>query len=132
MANQQDAESREEEWLESWTPLAIDYGEYDPLRAGSIDGTDATPHDRGIVRAMVAKCEERAVRRAKSHCDPHSSPVDKPPKNLESDPERTLFVGRLNHDTTEGKARCLCAILTGAPCPPSQTLCEPSSPSVAR
>lgn len=44
--------SREAEWLRNWTPLAVDYGEYDPLRAGSIDGTDTTPHDRGIVRAM--------------------------------------------------------------------------------
>lgn len=43
---------REAEWLRNWTPLAVDYGEYDPLRAGSIDGTDTTPHDRGIVRAM--------------------------------------------------------------------------------
>ena len=51
------AESREEEWIKNWTPMAMDYGEYDPLRAGSIDGTGVTPHDRGIVRAMSAKCK---------------------------------------------------------------------------
>ena len=45
-----------EEWLQNWTPLAVDYGEYDPLRAGSIDGTDTTPHDHAIVRAMNANC----------------------------------------------------------------------------
>ena len=72
---EEENESREEEWLRSWTPLAVDYGEYDPLRAGSIDGTDTTPHDRGIVRAMTAKCEMRRTRhyisvamRFCSHC----------------------------------------------------------------
>ena len=54
----EEGESREEEWLRNWTPLAADYGEYDPLRAGSIDGTDTTPHDHGIVRAMSANCEK--------------------------------------------------------------------------
>ena len=46
-----------DEWLQNWTPLAVDYGEYDPLRAGSIDGTDTTPHDHGIIRAMNANCK---------------------------------------------------------------------------
>ena len=46
-----------EKWLRNWTPLAVDYEEYNPLRAGSIDGTDSVPHDRGIVRAMNAACE---------------------------------------------------------------------------
>lgn len=35
-----------------WSPIAT---EYDPLKAGSIDGTDEEPHDHGIVRAMNAK-----------------------------------------------------------------------------
>ena len=56
-------ESREEEWLRNWTPMAVDYGEYDALRAGSIDGTGTTAHDHGIVRAMSAKCETHATRR---------------------------------------------------------------------
>lgn len=48
--------SREEEWLRNWAPLAADYGNYDPLRAGSIDGTGTLPHDRGIIRAMKSNC----------------------------------------------------------------------------
>lgn len=48
-------DERDEEWMRNWTPLAVDYGEYDPLRAGSIDGTGTVPHDRGILRAMEAK-----------------------------------------------------------------------------
>ena len=58
----EEGESREEEWLRNWTPLAADYGEYDPLRAGSIDGTDTTPHDHGIVRALSANCEQHTRR----------------------------------------------------------------------
>ncbi|CAI8039061.1 U11/U12 small nuclear ribonucleoprotein 35 kDa protein [Geodia barretti] len=94
------AEYREAEWLRNWTPLAVDYGEYDPLRAGSIDGTDTSPHDRGIIRAVRANC--------KTFIDPPNSQgrlslhaLDKPLKNVGSDPECTLFVGRINHDTTE-------------------------------
>ena len=29
---------------------------YDPLQAGSIDGTDSEPHDRAIIRAQQAYC----------------------------------------------------------------------------
>lgn len=55
---------------------------YDPLKAGSIDGTDTEPHDHGIVRAMNAKY--------------------KPNKGVKGDPLCTVFVGRLNHCSTEG------------------------------
>ncbi|CAG8433974.1 2559_t:CDS:2 [Diversispora eburnea] len=54
---------------------------YDPLQAGSIDGTDTIPHDHAIARAQVSVCNE----------------------NLTEDPLKTLFVGRLNPLTTEGK-----------------------------
>ena len=40
-----------------WPRLCTELGHYDPLMAGSIDGTDKVPHDRGIVRAMSAKCK---------------------------------------------------------------------------
>lgn len=40
-----------------WAPLAIEYGKYSPLMAGSIDGTDDRPHDRAVERAMRAKCD---------------------------------------------------------------------------
>ena len=38
--------------LEGWSPIALNY---DPLKAGSIDGTDEDPHDRGVVRALNSK-----------------------------------------------------------------------------
>lgn len=40
-----------------WAPLAVDYGIYSPLMAGSIDGTDDRPHDRAVERAMMSSCE---------------------------------------------------------------------------
>ena len=40
-----------------WAPLAVDYGAYNPMRSGSIDGTDSIPHDRAVVRATTARCK---------------------------------------------------------------------------
>ena len=40
-----------------WAPLCTKLGYYNPLMAGSIDGTDKVAHDRGVVRAMTAKCK---------------------------------------------------------------------------
>uniref|UniRef100_A0A672GAE6 U11/U12 small nuclear ribonucleoprotein 35 kDa protein n=1 Tax=Salarias fasciatus TaxID=181472 RepID=A0A672GAE6_SALFA len=56
---------------------------YDPLKAGSIDGTDVEPHDRAVWRAMGARY--------------------KPNKGVVGDPLLTLFVSRLNPQTTEEK-----------------------------
>jgi len=67
-----------EEVLQNWKPYAKDY---DPLKAGSIDGTDTEPHDKAISRAMLKNYE--------------------PPHNVESKTERTLFVGRLNSKVTK-------------------------------
>ena len=39
--------------MDEWMPHFVDT--YDPLMAGSIDGTDTVPHDKGIYRAMQAK-----------------------------------------------------------------------------
>ncbi|GAB5590498.1 hypothetical protein Unana1_05398 [Umbelopsis nana] len=58
---------------------------YDPIQVGSIDGTDTEPHDAAIVRALNAEY--------------------KPPKVTDTDPLKTLFVGRLDPDTTEGTLR---------------------------
>ncbi|XP_076443819.1 U11/U12 small nuclear ribonucleoprotein 35 kDa protein-like [Babylonia areolata] len=55
--------------------------EYDPLLAGSIDGTDEYPHDRAIARALSAKY--------------------KPNKRVKGDPKLTLFVARLSPKTDE-------------------------------
>ncbi|XP_060068902.1 U11/U12 small nuclear ribonucleoprotein 35 kDa protein-like [Ylistrum balloti] len=63
---------------DTWSPIATTY---DPLRAGSIDTTDKDPHDRGIVRAMNAKY--------------------KPNKDVIGNPEKTVFIARLNPKTTE-------------------------------
>ncbi|XP_073976223.1 U11/U12 small nuclear ribonucleoprotein 35 kDa protein-like [Rhodnius prolixus] len=60
-----------------WCPRAIIY---DPLKAGSIDGTDSQPHDRAIMRAQNADY--------------------KPNKNVKGDPECTIFVARLHPKTT--------------------------------
>ncbi|KAI9018035.1 hypothetical protein CLU79DRAFT_761367 [Phycomyces nitens] len=54
--------------------------EYHPIQVGSIDGTDKIPHDAAVERAQHAKYH--------------------PPK-LPTDPTKTIFVGRLNFDTTE-------------------------------
>ncbi|XP_046599866.1 U11/U12 small nuclear ribonucleoprotein 35 kDa protein isoform X1 [Neodiprion lecontei] len=61
-----------------WSPYAR---KYDPLKAGSIDGTDTVPHDKAVSRAIEAHYE--------------------PPRNLKSKPERTLFVGRLGSKITK-------------------------------
>ena len=39
-----------------WEPLCTELGYYDPLMAGSIDGTDKVAHDRGVIRALTSKC----------------------------------------------------------------------------
>lgn len=54
---------------------------YDPIKAGSIDGTDIEPHDNGIIRAINSnyKISDKA----------------------KGNPENTIFVGRLSIDTTE-------------------------------
>ncbi|KAI7900240.1 uncharacterized protein BX663DRAFT_160194 [Cokeromyces recurvatus] len=55
--------------------------EYDPIQVGSINGVGIKPHDAAIQRA--ASSEYRA------------------PKYLKTDPNQTLFIGRLNFNTIE-------------------------------
>ena len=57
---------------------------YDPLLAGSIDGTDTKPHDGAVARAMCSSYTAKS--------DPELS-------------EYTLFVGRLNPLTEEDTLR---------------------------
>lgn len=57
--------------------------EYDPVQIGSIDGTDTTPHDKGLVRAMNARFD--ATKDPQIHGDPYA----------------TLFVARLSFSTAE-------------------------------
>ena len=38
--------------FDEWSPIAL---RYHPLQAGSIDGTDLEPHDKGIIRALRAR-----------------------------------------------------------------------------
>jgi U11/U12 small nuclear ribonucleoprotein SNRNP35 len=64
-----------------WHPLAVDYGVYDPLMTGSIDGTDTRPHDRAVTRAYQASY--------------------KPCLQISGDPEKTIFIGRLHMNTAE-------------------------------
>ncbi|KAK6179816.1 hypothetical protein SNE40_012087 [Patella caerulea] len=65
---------------DEWAPYAV---EYDPLKIGSIDGTDADVHDNGITRALNAKY--------------------KPNKKVIGDPLCTLFIARLSPQTDEDK-----------------------------
>jgi hypothetical protein len=30
---------------------------YDPIEAGSIDGTDTEPHDHAVIRALYSRCK---------------------------------------------------------------------------
>ncbi|XP_006640297.3 U11/U12 small nuclear ribonucleoprotein 35 kDa protein isoform X1 [Lepisosteus oculatus] len=73
---------QERKRMNDWTPVAT---VYDPLKAGSIDGTDVEPHDRAVWRAMVARYV--------------------PNKGVVGDPHLTLFVSRLHHQTTEERLR---------------------------
>ncbi|XP_028828627.1 U11/U12 small nuclear ribonucleoprotein 35 kDa protein isoform X2 [Denticeps clupeoides] len=66
--------------MSEWSPVAK---VYDPLKAGSIDGTDVEPHDHAVWRAMQARYQ--------------------PNKGVSGDPHLTLFVARLNLQTTEEK-----------------------------
>ncbi|KAI8997605.1 small nuclear ribonucleoprotein 35 [Pilobolus umbonatus] len=59
--------------------------EYIPVQAGSIDGTDKIAHDSAIERARLSDYS--------------------PPHHLKTDPSSTLFVSRLNYDTTEESLR---------------------------
>ncbi|XP_063313078.1 U11/U12 small nuclear ribonucleoprotein 35 kDa protein [Pelobates fuscus] len=68
--------------MSEWTPIAK---RYDPLKAGSIDGTDEEPHDRAVLRAMLARYA--------------------PNKGVTGDPHMTLFVSRLSQQTTEEKLK---------------------------
>ncbi|KAJ7309756.1 hypothetical protein JRQ81_007821 [Phrynocephalus forsythii] len=68
--------------MNEWEPIAK---EYDPLKAGSIDGTDEEPHDRAVRRAMLARYV--------------------PNKGVSGDPHLTLFVARLSLQTTEEKLK---------------------------
>jgi U11/U12 small nuclear ribonucleoprotein SNRNP35 len=62
----------------TWMPFAQ---VYDPLKVGSIDGTDPDPHDRAIIRALNSEYE--------------------PDKNVKGKPDRTIFVARLYRQTKE-------------------------------
>lgn len=52
---------------------------YDPLKSGSIDGTDTVPHDRAIARAVNS--------------------VYVPCSRTTGEARKTLFVGKLSADT---------------------------------
>ncbi|BFY98739.1 hypothetical protein BsWGS_01779 [Bradybaena similaris] len=65
--------------METFVPVFLD--SYDPLRAGSIDGTDELPHDRAISRACAAKY--------------------KPNKFVRGDKKCSVFIGHLSPQTTE-------------------------------
>ncbi|CAI2727928.1 unnamed protein product [Schistosoma spindalis] len=65
-----------------WHPYVHQYGYYDPVTVGSIDGTDTTPHDRAIQRALTSSY------RSKEHV-------------FNWDPKATIFIGRLPYHTSK-------------------------------
>ena len=99
-----------------WARFSVDYGFYSALMSGSIDGTDTRAHDRGVIRAMSTQCmlilltciwqfvftRWMAVLNLSTDCLFSSILLDKPNKHVTGDPERTLFVARLSHNTSEG------------------------------
>jgi len=60
---------------------------YEPVKAGSIDGTDVDPHDKAIKRAMYAV----DIKKYKYEKD----------SKIRGEPKKTLFVARLDMGTTE-------------------------------
>ncbi|KAK9159480.1 hypothetical protein Syun_005821 [Stephania yunnanensis] len=60
---------------------------YNPIQAGSIDGTDVLPHDNAVYRALL--CSSAGL------YDPFGD------SKVIGDPYRTLFVGRLSRLTNE-------------------------------
>lgn len=38
-----------------WYPHALDWGYYDPIRSGMIDGSNCCVHDRAVIRALNSK-----------------------------------------------------------------------------
>lgn len=54
---------------------------YDPIKIGSIDGTDTEPHDKAIIRAI--------------------NNTYRPNKHVKGRPECTVFVSRLSFNTTK-------------------------------
>jgi U11/U12 small nuclear ribonucleoprotein SNRNP35 len=62
----------------NWTPYAQ---VYDPLKVGSIDGTDSDPHDKAIIRALNSEYV--------------------PDKNIKGKSDCTIFVGKLYRQTKE-------------------------------
>lgn len=63
---------------ENWSCYAKTY---DPIKIGSIDGTDTEAHDKGIIRAINNSY--------------------RPNKHVKGRPECTIFVSRLNFNTTK-------------------------------
>lgn len=55
--------------------------EYEPIKIGSIDGTDTEPHDLAILRAKYSEYT--------------------PNKLVKGNPRNTIFIARLNHRTTQ-------------------------------
>ncbi|CAH8850759.1 unnamed protein product [Trichobilharzia szidati] len=65
-----------------WHPYIHQYGYYDPVTAGSIDGTDTIPHDRAVHRALSSSYKPK--------CQMHNW-----------NPKAIIFIGRLPYYTTE-------------------------------
>lgn len=63
----------------------LDFGFYEPIVSGSMDGSDDAPHDRATIRASRARYVPNKLVKTRAKC--------------------TLFVGRLNYKTTESELK---------------------------
>lgn len=82
--NRQESTSRHRE-KDFSSEYFIDYGFYDPTIASTVDGSYDLQRDKAVYRALNSDYQV-----------PNA-------EKLTSDPERTLFVGRLNYSTDEKK-----------------------------
>lgn len=78
---------------------------YNPLLCGSIDGTDAIPHDNAIKTALQSHCKFFFSTNFWFYETNNNKLLDDPFKdsNHKGDQDKTLFVTRLHPRTTESK-----------------------------
>ena len=81
-------EKRRNEVFKRSCEHARNYGFYDPIIAGSIDGTDEQPHDTAILRALNSRYKPNFAKFKRDNGDV-------------GEPEKTLFIGRIGFQTDE-------------------------------
>lgn len=89
----------------SWSPYALTYN---PIKVGSIDGTDTYPHDHGIVRACSASFHPNVSKLKNPKLTLFVSRLDR--SITEKDLEKVLFRVRKNRTVKETLGFCISGI----------------------